>query len=233
MGKFDKFLNMMRLNDDGYEEDLNDEYDDDDIDVYDDDGSYDDDLDEDYDDEPTAASEPSKNKSLFKKSETEASVRAAAKTTSTTYGNKSSYGTESSHTSRTGASRGGSNIISINKGMAPSPMEVAIMKPVNIETSSSVVDALLDGKAAVVNLETLDETTAQKIIDFLSGACYAIDGKLKNVSSRIFLLAPKNVDISGDISSTVSSVLSGSGSQSYAAGGSYYDTDRLFKLKTN
>lgn len=117
--------------------------------------------------------------------------------------------------------------------MAPSPMEVAIMKPVNIETSSSVVDALLDGKAAVVNLETLDETTAQKIIDFLSGACYAIDGKLKNVSSRIFLLAPKNVDISGDISSTVSSVLSGSGSQSYAAGGSYYDTDRLFKLKTN
>ena len=68
MGKFDKFLNMMRLNDDGYEEDLNDEYDDDDIDGYDDDGSYDDDLDEDYDDEPTAASEPSKNKSLFKQS---------------------------------------------------------------------------------------------------------------------------------------------------------------------
>ena len=73
-----------------------------------------------------------------------------------------------------------------------STMEVAIMKPVNIETSSSVVDALLDSKAAVVNLETLDETTAENYRFFLSGACYTIDGKLKNVSNRIFLLAPKN-----------------------------------------
>ena len=39
--------------------------------------------------------------------------------------------------------------------------------------------------------------TAQRILDFMSGACYAVDGRLYKVSARIFLVAPANYDIIG------------------------------------
>ena len=47
-------------------------------------------------------------------------------------------------------------------------------------------------------MEDLDIAMAQRIIDFLSGTIYAIDGKLFNISSYIYICAPNNVDISGD-----------------------------------
>ena len=48
-------------------------------------------------------------------------------------------------------------------------------------------------------MEGLDMAIGQRIIDFMSGACYAIDGNLQKVSNYIFILTPKNVDISGDL----------------------------------
>ena len=48
-------------------------------------------------------------------------------------------------------------------------------------------------------LEGMDLEIAQRIIDFTSGATFAIDGNLQKISNYIFLVTPANVDISGDL----------------------------------
>ena len=48
-------------------------------------------------------------------------------------------------------------------------------------------------------LEGMDLEIAQRIIDFISGATFAINGNLQKISNYIFLVTPTNVDISGDL----------------------------------
>ena len=72
------------------------------------------------------------------------------------------------------------------------------MKPINFNDSQDICDVLLSSRIAVVNLEDLELPMAQRIIDFLSGSVYALDGKLFNISNFIYIIAPASVDISGD-----------------------------------
>ena len=82
-----------------------------------------------------------------------------------------------------------------------SNMEVCVIKPSSFEDVREITDTLLSGRTVILNMEGLDMALAQRIIDFISGACYAIDGNLQKVSNYIFILTPKAVDISGDIQS--------------------------------
>jgi len=78
------------------------------------------------------------------------------------------------------------------------PMEVCVIKPTSVEEAREISDTLLTGRAVILNLEGLQVNTAQRIIDFTSGACYSINGNLKMVSNFIFIVTPEAVDISGD-----------------------------------
>ena len=80
----------------------------------------------------------------------------------------------------------------------PKGFEVCIMKPTNFEDSQDICDMLLSGRAAVINLEGFDVELAQRIMDFISGSVYAMNGKLHQISSYIFIISPDTVDISGD-----------------------------------
>lgn len=78
-------------------------------------------------------------------------------------------------------------------------MEVCVVKPTSVEDSREITETLLDGRTVILNLEGLDLEVAQRIIDFTSGATYAISGNLQKISNYIFLVTPTNVDISGDL----------------------------------
>ncbi|MGB8455064.1 MAG: cell division protein SepF [Anaerocolumna sp.] len=80
----------------------------------------------------------------------------------------------------------------------PKGFEVCIMKPSTFEDSQDICDMLLSGRAAVINLEGFDVDLAQRIMDFISGSVYAMNGKLHQISSYIFIISPDTVDISGD-----------------------------------
>ena len=80
----------------------------------------------------------------------------------------------------------------------PKGFEVCIMKPTTFEDSQDICDMLLSGRAAVINLEGFDVDLAQRIMDFISGSVYAMNGKLHQISSYIFIISPDTVDISGD-----------------------------------
>lgn len=79
-----------------------------------------------------------------------------------------------------------------------SGLEVCIIKPKTFEESQDICDVLLSECVAIVNLEGNDYALAQRIMDFISGAVYSINGKLFPISELIYILAPGNVDISGD-----------------------------------
>lgn len=76
--------------------------------------------------------------------------------------------------------------------------EVCVFKPSSIEDSREITETLLQGKAVVINFEGLHVEISQRIIDFISGSCYALDGNLQKISNYIFIATPDSVDISGD-----------------------------------
>lgn len=164
MGKFgDKFLNILKLNDE-YEED---DYEDDDYEEeYDDADEVDDVVD----------SKPARKVSKFEEAKNKEVVKEQPK-------------------AKFMAKNNGKVVPMRQQG---GPMEVCVIKPANVEDAREITDTLLEGRAVVLNLEGLHVDIAQRIIDFTSGSCYAIDGNLQKVSSYIFIVTPKTVDISGD-----------------------------------
>jgi len=78
-------------------------------------------------------------------------------------------------------------------------MKVVIFEPNAYDEVQNIVDNLKNRKPVIVNLETLEADVARKIFEFLNGAIYALDGSIQKVSSDIFILAPNNVEIAGNI----------------------------------
>ena len=85
-----------------------------------------------------------------------------------------------------------------------SAMEVCVIKPTSVEDAREITETLLANRTVVLNLEGLDLEVAQRIIDFTSGSCFAVDGNLQKVSNYIFIVTPSNVDISGDFQNIMS-----------------------------
>lgn len=77
--------------------------------------------------------------------------------------------------------------------------EVYVIKPQEISESQTVTDFLKDGKTIVINMEGLELAPAQRIIDFIGGACYALNGSLQAISANIFIAAPSTIEVSGDL----------------------------------
>ncbi|MCT4565083.1 MAG: cell division protein SepF [Maledivibacter sp.] len=77
-------------------------------------------------------------------------------------------------------------------------MKVVIYEPIDFEEAPDIVDNLKNRKPVIINLEKLDQELAKKIFDFLNGAIYALDGQIQKVSKGIFILAPNNIDVSGN-----------------------------------
>lgn len=76
---------------------------------------------------------------------------------------------------------------------------VKVIRPQTFNEAQIVADFLKDGKTIVVNLEGIEIGQAQRIIDFIGGASFAVDGSLKAISNNIFIVAPGNIEVSGDL----------------------------------
>lgn len=81
---------------------------------------------------------------------------------------------------------------------ATTQLKVVVMQPENFEDAKGIADHLKAKKPVIINLENLDSDVARRVVDFLSGAVYGLDGNIQKVASGIFLIAPYNVSIMGD-----------------------------------
>lgn len=88
----------------------------------------------------------------------------------------------------------------------PTSAEVCVIKPNTVEDAREITETLLNNRIVVLNVEGLDVEVAQRIIDFTSGSCFAINGKLQKISNYIFIIAPSTVDLSGDVLSLVDNI---------------------------
>ena len=94
-------------------------------------------------------------------------------------------------------------------------MKMVVYQPMTYDDTQSIIDNLKNRKPIVVNLENLEIDIAQRVLDFMSGAVYALNGNIHKVTKGIFILVPTNVDISGNVPDE----LQGAGSV-YTLGGS-------------
>ncbi len=69
--------------------------------------------------------------------------------------------------------------------------QVVIMQPADIDSAQEACDHIRSGKTVICNIEKVDPKVAQRVIDFITGAAYALDGKVMPVSSVIFVVAPR------------------------------------------
>lgn len=77
-------------------------------------------------------------------------------------------------------------------------LEVTMFRPSSVEESRLVVDSLKEGKTVVLNLEEVRTAIAQRIVDFICGAAYDMEGNLQSISESIFIVTPPNVGLSGE-----------------------------------
>jgi len=77
-------------------------------------------------------------------------------------------------------------------------LDVVVTSPECFEDARDIADHLKQRKPCVINLEGVERETSRRIVDFLSGAVYAVDGNIQKVSSGIFLITPYNVNVMGD-----------------------------------
>ena len=98
-----------------------------------------------------------------------------------------------------------SNVTPMRQASKKPNMEVCVIKPTTVDDAREITETLLSGSTVILNLEGLDLEVAQRIIDFTSGATFAINGNLQKISNFIFLVTPTNVDISGDLTDLLNS----------------------------
>ena len=83
--------------------------------------------------------------------------------------------------------------------VSTSQIQVALVKPERIEEGTAIADHMADGRTVVLNLEAANRETQRRLLDFLSGAAYAHDGRIKKVANSTFIITPKNVDVMGEL----------------------------------
>ena len=77
--------------------------------------------------------------------------------------------------------------------------EVVLFRPGNFNDTSKAADDLRNRKAVIVNMENVDKAMARRVVDFLSGCVYALDGDVKKIAQSAYLFCPHNMEISGDL----------------------------------
>ena len=110
-------------------------------------------------------------------------------------GRRSAFSPSESRETRRSAS-GPAKVVNLNNNAA---MQVILVKPDRFDTVSEIADHLRDKKSIVLNLESTNKDVARRLVDFLSGCAYALDGKIKKVAISTYILTPYNVEIVGDL----------------------------------
>ncbi|WP_061775877.1 cell division protein SepF [Levilactobacillus senmaizukei] len=85
----------------------------------------------------------------------------------------------------------------------PNTSHIAICEPRIYSDAKSIAKQITAGDAVIVNFARVDETQAQRIVDFLNGTAYAVGGEIQRIGEQIFLCAPHNFEVSGDVAANL------------------------------
>ncbi|WP_373841672.1 cell division protein SepF [Limosilactobacillus sp.] len=77
--------------------------------------------------------------------------------------------------------------------------KISLYEPRLYADVKQIANQLLKGQAVIVNFTQMDDRNAKRVVDFLNGATYAINGDIKRIGKEIFLCTPKNYEVSGNL----------------------------------
>ena len=86
-------------------------------------------------------------------------------------------------------------VVNISSGK----QQVVLFRPSSFNDTSKAADDLRNRKAVVLNLENVDKAMSRRVVDFLSGCVYAVDGSVKKVAQSCYIFCPHNMDVVGDL----------------------------------
>ena len=93
------------------------------------------------------------------------------------------------------------NVVSIHQAKQENWLsQINLYEPRLYADVRQIATQLLDGRAVIVNFTQMDDKNAKRVVDFLNGATFAIDGGIKRIGKEIFLCTPKNYEVSGNLS---------------------------------
>ena len=89
----------------------------------------------------------------------------------------------------------------LRTGSTGSKQEVILFHAKTFDDAAKAADELRDRKAIILNMENVDKALTRRVVDFLSGCVYALNGKVKKIAQCTYLFCPHNMDIVGDLES--------------------------------
>ena len=147
----------------------------------------DDDYEDDYDEEMTDYEEDVQ--------EPAPRSRRTSPFASSSQSSASDYGAASSTAS--GSTTGGFSGQVLN--MSSGKQEVVLFHAKTFDDAAKAADELRRRKAVILNMENVDKSLTRRVVDFLSGSVYALDGRVKKVAQCTYLFCPHNMDVVGDL----------------------------------
>ena len=86
-------------------------------------------------------------------------------------------------------------VLNMNSGK----QEVVLYHAKSFDDAAKAADELRKKKAVILNMENVDKSLIRRVVDFLSGSVYALDGSVKKVAQATYLFCPHNMDVVGDL----------------------------------
>lgn len=78
-------------------------------------------------------------------------------------------------------------------------MRVVVMEPAKFDDVQAIADNLKNRRSVIVNLEGADKELSRRVVDFISGTTYGLNGSIEKVGAEIFLFVPSNVDVTSEL----------------------------------
>ena len=91
------------------------------------------------------------------------------------------------------------NVVSLTSMKQPTS-KVVLCEPRTYNEAQEIADNIVNRRAVVINLERVDHIQAKRIVDFLSGTVYAVNGDIQKLGVQTFLCTPDNIEVTGTIS---------------------------------
>ena len=89
----------------------------------------------------------------------------------------------------------GGQVLNMNSGK----QEVVLFHAKTFDDAAKAADELCKRKAIILNMENVDKALTRRVVDFLSGAVYALNGHVKKVAQSTYLFCPHNMSVIGDL----------------------------------
>ena len=99
---------------------------------------------------------------------------------------------------RTAVMRPPTRLRSVDSAPSPASVRVHLVLPRSFNDAQQIADKFKEGIPVILNLQSADAELSKRLIDFTSGLTYALNGGMQRVADKVFLLTPRNVEVSAE-----------------------------------